>query len=141
MHEENGIGQYKGIVNLTANGITSDYLKVLYANNQYLYIPLEKFSRIRKYVSKEGSVPRLSKLGGKDWANVKEKIKNQVNFLADRLLALYAEREITPGISFKEDDEFQKEFEDAFPYQMMLVLEKLKLLLEQLLKLFFLINK
>ena len=132
---ENGIGQYKGIVNLTANGITSDYLKVLYANNQYLYIPLEKFSRIRKYVSKEGSVPRLSKLGGKDWANVKEKIKNQVNFLADRLLALYAEREITPGISFKEDDEFQKEFEDAFPYQMtrdqQKALEEIKLDMEK----------
>lgn len=135
VHEENGIGQYKGIVNLTANGITSDYLKVLYANNQYLYIPLEKFSRIRKYVSKEGSVPRLSKLGGKDWANVKEKIKNQVNFLADRLLALYAEREITPGISFKEDDEFQKEFEDAFPYQMtrdqQKALEEIKLDMEK----------
>lgn len=135
VHEENGIGQYKGIVNLTANGITSDYLKVLYANNQYLYIPLEKFSRIRKYVSKEGSVPRLSKLGGKDWANVKEKIKNQVNFLADRLLALYAEREITPGISFKEDDEFQKEFEDAFPYKMtrdqQKALEEIKLDMEK----------
>lgn len=135
VHEENGIGQYKGIVNLTANGITSDYLKVLYANNQYLYIPLEKFSRIRKYVSKEGSIPRLSKLGGKDWANVKEKIKNQVNFLADRLLALYAEREITPGISFKEDDEFQKEFEDAFPYQMtrdqQKALEEIKLDMEK----------
>ena len=135
VHEENGIGQYKGIVNLTANGITSDYLKVLYANNQYLYIPLEKFSRIRKYVSKEGSVPRLSKLGGKDWANVKEKIKNQVNFLADRLLALYAEREITPGIGFKEDDEFQKEFEDAFPYQMtrdqQKALEEIKLDMEK----------
>ena len=135
VHEENGIGQYKGIVNLTANGITSDYLKVLYANNQYLYIPLEKFSRIRKYVSKEGSVPRLSKLGGKDWANVKEKIKSQVNFLADRLLALYAEREITPGISFKEDDEFQKEFEDAFPYQMtrdqQKALEEIKLDMEK----------
>lgn len=135
VHEENGIGQYKGIANLTANGITSDYLKVLYANNQYLYIPLEKFSRIRKYVSKEGSVPRLSKLGGKDWANVKEKIKNQVNFLADRLLALYAEREITPGISFKEDDEFQKEFEDAFPYQMtrdqQKALEEIKLDMEK----------
>ena len=120
---------------MTANGITSDYLKVLYANNQYLYIPLEKFSRIRKYVSKEGSVPRLSKLGGKDWANVKEKIKNQVNFLADRLLALYAEREITPGISFKEDDEFQKEFEDAFPYQMtrdqQKALEEIKLDMEK----------
>lgn len=135
VHEENGIGQYKGIVNLTANGITSDYLKVLYANNQYLYIPLEKFSRIRKYVSKEGSVPRLSKLGGKDWANVKEKIKSQVNFLADRLLALYAEREITLGISFKEDDEFQKEFEDAFPYQMtrdqQKALEEIKLDMEK----------
>lgn len=116
VHEENGIGQYQGLVTLNANNQTSDYLKILYANNQYLYIPLEKFSRIRKYVSSEGSVPRLSRLGGKDWSNVKEKIKEKVSFLADRLISLYAEREMTPGFAFKEDDEFQKEFEDAFCY-------------------------
>lgn len=118
VHEENGIGKYIGVITMEANGLTSDYLKILYANNQYLYIPLEKFSRIRKYVSREGTVPRLSRLGGKDWANVKQKIKEQVNFLAERLISLYAEREMTPGYAFKEDDEFQKEFEDAFPYPM-----------------------
>ena len=116
VHEENGIGKYEGIVTLESNNIVSDYLKVLYANNQYLYIPLQKFSRIRKYVSREGSVPRLSRLGGKDWSNVKQKIREHVNFLAERLINLYAEREATPGISFKEDDEFQQEFENAFPY-------------------------
>lgn len=116
VHEENGIGEYQGIVTLKANNVVSDYLKVLYANDQYLYIPLQKFSRIRKYVSREGSVPRLSKLGGKDWSNVKEKIKNQVNFLAERLINLYAERESIVGYSFKEDDEFQEEFESSFPY-------------------------
>lgn len=116
VHEENGIGKYEGLVTLSANDQIGDYLKILYANNQYLYIPLAKFSRIRKYISKEGSVPRLSRLGGKDWANVKQKIKEQVNFLAERLLSLYAEREMSTGFSFKEDDELQKEFENAFPY-------------------------
>lgn len=116
VHEENGIGKYEGIVTLEANNIISDYLKVLYANDQYLYIPLQKFSRIRKYVSRERSVPRLSRIGGKDWSNVKEKIKEQVNFLAERLINLYAERESTPGFSFKQDDEFQYDFENSFPF-------------------------
>lgn len=118
VHEENGIGQYEGIVTLEANKIIQDYLKIRYANEQILYIPLSKFSAIRKYVSQEGSIPRLSRIGGKDWANVKEKIAQQANFLADRLIKLYAERESTPGFAFKEDDELQKEFEQAFPYQL-----------------------
>lgn len=118
VHEENGIGKYEGIVTLTANEVTQDYLKILYANEQILYIPLIKFSSIRKYVSREGAVPRLSRIGGKDWSNTKEKIKAQVNFLAERLIKLYAERQSTVGYAFKEDDEFQKEFEEAFPYNL-----------------------
>lgn len=118
VHEENGIGKYEGIVTLTANEVTQDYLKILYANEQILYIPLMKFSSIRKYVSREGAVPRLSRIGGKDWSNTKEKIKAQVNFLAERLIKLYAERQSTVGYAFKEDDEFQKEFEEAFPYNL-----------------------
>ena len=77
-----------------------------------------KFSSIRKYVSRGGAVPRLSRIGGKDWSNTKEKIKAQVNFLAERLIKLYAERQSTVGYAFKEDDEFQKEFEEAFPYNL-----------------------
>ena len=118
VHEENGIGRYEGIVTLTANEQTLDYLKILYANDQILYIPLQKFSTIRKYVSREGAVPRLSRIGGKDWSQTKQKIREQVDFLADRLIKLYAERETTPGFSFKADDEFQSEFERAFPYEL-----------------------
>lgn len=116
VHEENGIGRYEGIVTLTANEITQDYLKIMYANEQVLYVPLTKFSTIRKYVSREGSVPRLSRIGGKDWSKTKEKIKEKVNFLAERLIKLYAEREATPGFAFKKDDEFQNQFESTFPY-------------------------
>ena len=105
VHEENGIGRYEGIVTLTANEITQDYLKIMYANEQVLYVPLTKFSTIRKNVSREGSVPRLSRIGGKDWSKTKEKIKERVNFLAERLIKLYAEREATPGFAFKKDDE------------------------------------
>ena len=118
VHEENGIGRYEGIVTLEANEQILDYLKITYANEQILYIPLQKFSSIRKYVSREGVVPRLSRMGGKDWANTKEKIKEHVNFLADRLINLYAQREQEEGFAFKKDDEFQEEFENAFPYEL-----------------------
>lgn len=119
VHEQNGIGQYQGVVTIKdANDELGDYLKILYAGNSVLYIPLAKFSTIRKYISQEGVKPRLSKLGGKDWSNVKSKIKQQVNYLAERLIALYAEREKIPGIPLKGDQELEKEFALAFPYEL-----------------------
>lgn len=116
VHEENGIGRYEGVITLEANSQLGDYLKIMYANEQILYVPLQKFSTIRKYVSREGAVPRLSRIGGKDWSNTKQKIKEKVNFLAERLIELYAQRETTPGFAFMKDDEFQDDFERAFPY-------------------------
>ena len=124
VHEENGIGRYEGVVTLEANSQIGDYLKIMYAKDQILYVPLSKFSTIRKYVSREGAVPRLSRIGGKDWSNTKQKIKEKVNFLADRLIELYAKRETTPGFAFQKDDEFQEDFEKAFPYNLTVDQEK-----------------
>ena len=124
VHEENGIGRYEGVVTLEANSQIGDYLKIMYAKEEILYIPLSKFSTIRKYVSREGAVPRLSRIGGKDWSNTKQKIKEKVDFLADRLIELYAKRELTPGFAFQKDDEFQEDFERAFPYKLTIDQEK-----------------
>lgn len=116
VHEECGIGQFDEIVNLEVQGIHKDFLKIKYAGTGVLYVPLEQFKLVRKYVSKEGAVPKLNKLGGTEWEKTKAKIKNRVNDLAERLIKLYAERNSTPGFSCKEDDEFQIAFEKAFPY-------------------------
>lgn len=116
VHEECGIGQFEEICTMLVQGVHKDFLKIKYANAGVLYVPLEQFRLVRKYVSKEGAVPKINKIGGTEWEKTKQKIKNRVNDLADRLIQLYAIRNSTPGFSFKEDDEFQYAFEKAFPY-------------------------
>ena len=116
VHEECGIGQFEEICTMLVQGVNKDFLKIKYANAGVLYVPLEQFRLVRKYVSKEGAVPKINKIGGTEWEKTKQKIKNRVNDLADRLIQLYAIRNSTPGFAFKEDDEFQYSFERAFPY-------------------------
>ena len=116
VHEECGIGQFEEVCTMLVQGIHKDFLKIKYANSGILYVPLEQFRLVRKYVSKEGAVPKINKIGGTEWSKTKQKIKERVNELADRLIELYAIRNSTPGFSFKEDDEFQDSFEKAFPY-------------------------
>ena len=116
VHEECGIGQFEEIITMEVSGVHKDFLKIKYSGKGVLYVPLEQFKLVRKYVSKEGAVPKLSTIGGTDWAKTKLKIKQRVNELADRLLALYAERNSIPGYACKKDDEFQDAFEKAFPF-------------------------
>lgn len=116
VHEECGIGRFEEIVNLETMGVRKDFLKIRYAGDDVLYVPLEQFHLIRKYVSKEGAVPKLNRINGGDWARTKKRIKDKVNDLADRLIRLYAERNSTVGFACREDDEFQRAFERAFPY-------------------------
>ncbi len=116
VHEQYGIGQFEEIVTLDSLGTKKDYLKIKYAGEDVLFVPVENFRLVRKYVSKEGAVPKINKMGSNEWKKTKEKIKNRVNDLANRLIALYAERNSTPGYAFKKDDEFQEEFERSFPY-------------------------
>jgi transcription-repair coupling factor (superfamily II helicase) len=124
VHEECGIGQFEEIVTLEVQGVRKDFLKIKYAGDDILFVPLEQFKLVRKYVSKEGAVPKINKMGGNEWEKTKKRIKERVNDLADRLIKLYAERNATPGFAFKEDDEFQYEFEKAFPFPLTLDQQK-----------------
>lgn len=116
VHEEHGIGQFVKIETLDVGNGPRDYLMIQYAGTEVLYVPLEKFNLIRKYVGKEGAVPKISHLGGQEWKKTKAKMKARMNNIADRLIALYAARGNEKGIAFAHDDELQKSFEDAFPY-------------------------
>ncbi|MBR0440292.1 MAG: transcription-repair coupling factor, partial [Bacilli bacterium] len=89
-----------------------------YHGGELLYVPLSQFQLVRKYMGKEGASPRLSRLHSKDWENTKKKIKEKVNDLANRLMNLYLERNKAIGYSFQKDDEFQKEFEESFEYEL-----------------------
>lgn len=118
VHENYGIGEYFGITTIELNNIHQDYMEVHYANNEKLFVPLYQFNLIRKYVSREGKKPTLSRLGTNQWEKTKKKIKERVNVLADRLLLLYQERSKIKGFSFKIEDELQKEFENEFDHEL-----------------------
>ena len=118
VHEKYGIGRFNKIETVEVDGKHSDYIEVSYANNDKLYIPLYQFNLIRKYVGKEGAVPKLTNINTKSWEKTKKRIKERVNDLADRLLKLYQERANEPGFAFLKDDEIQKAFESDFKHEL-----------------------
>ena len=118
VHEYQGIGQFVELQTLEVDGVHRDYLKIAYHGGEILYVPLAQFQLVRKYLGKEGTSPRLSRLHTKDWENTKKRIKERVNDLAERLMNLYLERNKVKGFQFQEDDEFQKQFEESFEYEL-----------------------
>ena len=117
VHEYQGIGQFLEIQTLETDGVHKDYLKIAYHGGEILYVPLAQFQIVRKYLGKEGSSPRLSRLHSKDWENTKKKIKERVNDLAKRLMELYKERSQVKGFAFGKDDEFQLSFNNSFSHE------------------------
>ena len=93
VHNVHGIGVYNGIVTLSSNNNLKDYLEILYAGTDKIYIPVEKISLISKYSGREGVSPRVNKLGGTEWIKTKRRVQAKVTDMADKLLKLYAERE------------------------------------------------
>ena len=118
VHEYNGIGQFIDVQTIEVDGVHRDFLHIAYANNEYLYVPLEQFRLVRKYAGREGAAPKLSSLSSKEWEKKKKRIKSRINELADRLIALYGERAKQRGYAFLPDDELQRQFEEEFPYQL-----------------------
>lgn len=117
VHDIHGIGVYHGIRSLTQMGVQKDYVELLYQGNDKLYIPVEKIDLISKYSGKEGSTPKINKLGGTEWKKTKLRVRNKIHDIANQLLRIYAEREIKKGFAFSKDGELQKQFEDSFPYE------------------------
>ena len=117
VHEAHGIGRYDGLVNLESKGNKRDYLKITYAGDDSLYIPMESLDQIQKYVGAEGREPRLSKLGGQEWTRMKERARESIRKLATDLIKLYAERAAVKGYRFAPDTVWQQEFEENFPFE------------------------
>lgn len=116
VHEQHGVGRFIDVITLEVNKVHRDFIHIQYAGTDVLYVPLEQFSLIRKFVGKEGAVPKLNKLGSGEWDKTKKKIKERINEMADRLFKLYVNREQENGFAFKKDDEFQYQFEQQFPH-------------------------
>ena len=116
VHENHGIGKFLGIEQLTVQGEQKDYLKIKYAGNDMLYVPVEQMDIIQKYIGSDGASPKVNKLSGGEWKAAKAKAKAAIAEMAQELLRLYAQRKMQQGHAFGEDTVWQKEFEDAFPY-------------------------
>ncbi len=117
VHINHGIGQYLGIEALQVDNRSKDYLYIRYAGQDRLYVPTDQINLLQRYVGLEEAPPRLSKLGGNEWARVKKRAKESVQEMAEGLIKLYAEREALPGFAFPEDTPWQRDFENSFPYQ------------------------
>jgi len=118
VHETHGIGIYQGTKRLVSEGAGRDYMVVQYFGSDKLYIPMDHFDRIQKYIGGgENAAPKLSHLGGKDWDKQKSKVRESLKELAFDLVKLYAERQRNKGHAFGEDTPWQQEFEENFPYE------------------------
>ena len=118
VHATYGVGQYVGIETREIQGVKRDFLKCVYRGNAELLVPLEQFRLVRKFVSREGVVPKLNKLGSGDWEKTKKKLQENVEDIAQRLITLYANREEHIGHAFSKDNEWTKKFENDFPYEL-----------------------
>lgn len=118
VHEHHGIGKFIGMERMVIDGAARDFIKISFAGTDFLYVPATNLDLISKYIG--GGDPekvRLTKLGGTDWAKARTRAKAAAKDLAAGLIKLYAERERQKGFAFPKDDDWQREFEQAFPYE------------------------
>ena len=118
VHRQYGIGRYKGIETKEIENHLKDFMKIEYRNDHELFIPLEQFSLVRKYLSSHASGVTLSLLGSSTWQKNKDRIKQDVADIADRLVNLYTSRSSAQGYAFSQDTEYQKQFEEEFAYDL-----------------------
>ena len=118
VHAQYGVGQYLGIETREIRDVKRDFLKIIYRGNAELLVPLEQFRLVRKFISREGVVPRLNKLGTNEWEKTRKRLQENVENIADRLLSLYASREQHIGYAFSKDNEETIRFENAFLHEL-----------------------
>ena len=118
VHEAHGIGIFRGTVRLQSEGTYRDYLLIQYQGSDKLYVPTDQFDRVQKFIGGQDNPPPLNSLNGSDWEKKKNKVKAGLKKLAFDLVKLYADRQSTPGHAFAPDTPWQREFEDAFPYEL-----------------------
>jgi transcription-repair coupling factor (superfamily II helicase) len=116
VHVDHGIGQFEGLQQIENGGARGEFMRLRYADDARLYVPLERLDLVQSYRAVEGAKPQLDKLGGTTWTARKARVKKSVEDMADKLLKLYAERKAGQGYAFSPDGAFQREFEDAFEF-------------------------
>ena len=117
VHNDHGIGRYGGLVKLKFDGITSDFLVIVYKGGDKLYLPVDRMSMVQKYMGVDGVTPILDALGGKSWDRIKSRVKKSAEKIAGDLLNLYAHRQLEIGHAYSVPDGYFKEFEAGFPFE------------------------
>jgi len=117
VHVSHGIGKFLGIKTISENGHPAEYLTIEYADKELIHVPVQSISLVQKYVGTMPRRPKLSKLGSKRWASQKAKVEESVRDLAGELLNIQAQRQQMGGFAFPQDSNWQREFEESFPYQ------------------------
>ena len=119
VHEAHGIGRYTGLETLTIDGVTRDYVGIQYAGSDKLFLPCDRLDAVSKYIGAhaDDGMVKLSHFGGGEWKKAKQRAKAAARDMAKDLIRLYAERERRPGFAFPADDDYQLDFEAAFPYR------------------------
>lgn len=116
VHEDHGLGIYRGIEKIERDKVIKDYLKIEYADGGNLYLPATRLDGIQKYAGADAKAPKLNKLGGEQWNRTKTKVKSAVKEIARDLVELYAARQEQGGFQYGPDTVWQREFEELFPY-------------------------
>ncbi|MCH8299520.1 MAG: transcription-repair coupling factor [Candidatus Marinimicrobia bacterium] len=116
VHIEHGIGKYRGMEKINIQGAMRECLKIVYAGDDKIYLPVENFHRIQKYKTAEGITPKLNKIGTGEWERLKKNTKSSISKIARDLVELYAKRLNSKGFSFSGDEDMQWALESSFPY-------------------------
>ena len=116
VHEEHGLGIYKGIEKVERDKVIKDYIKIEYGDGGNLYLPATRLESIQKYAGAEAKKPKLNKLGGTEWNKTKTRVRGAVQEIAKDLVKLYAARQEKAGFQYGTDTVWQREFEELFPY-------------------------
>ena len=117
VHVNYGIGIFRGIERVKAMGNERDYIKLEYADEEFVFVPIEQVNLVQRYIGSEGENPSLDRIGSKSWENRKSKVKKAVEDLAQKLITLYSKRKAAHGFPFPKETEWQTTFEAAFPYE------------------------
>ena len=116
-HIDHGVGQFSGLETIDVNGKAQEAIRLVYKDGDVLYVGIHSLHRISKFTGKDGSVPKMNKLGTQAWTNLKNKTKKRIKELAFDLIQLYAKRKSQPGFAFAEDTYLQNELEASFMYE------------------------
>ncbi len=116
-HIDYGIGRFAGMEKVETNGKTQETIRLVYRDNDLLFVSIHSLHKIARYTGQEGTPPVMSKLGSPEWENKKKKVKKKVKDIAQKLIQLYAKRKTTSGLAFSKDGVMQAELESSFIYE------------------------